>query len=84
MTIEENLDYYMALPYRVEVRKEECAGATCFVAYNLELPNCMAQGATPEAAVISLREARELYLRSLLEDGLEIPVPSAMLLLLAA
>lgn len=35
----------------------------------------MSHGDTPEAAVANLRDARELYIQSLFEDGLDVPRP---------
>jgi predicted RNase H-like HicB family nuclease len=57
-------------------RNEEGSGDASFLAKNPELYGCMAQGATVEAAVASLREARVDYIYSLLEDGLTVPAPA--------
>jgi antitoxin HicB len=66
----------MTLPYRLEVFAERDEdGDLFYVAHHPELRGCLAQGRTPEEAVASLREARELYLQSLIEDGLEVPLP---------
>ena len=52
-------------------------GTPCFLARHPELPGCMSHGATPEEALDNLQGARELYIRSLLEDGMTVPPPSA-------
>lgn len=65
-----------ALPYLYEVSKDELKdGSKIFVALHPELPNCMAQGESAEEALIELADAREEYIFSLLEDGLEVPKP---------
>ncbi|RMD49516.1 MAG: type II toxin-antitoxin system HicB family antitoxin [Candidatus Thermofonsia bacterium] len=37
------------------------------------LPGCIAQGDTKEAAIANIREAIELYIETLVEDGIEVP-----------
>ena len=67
------------LPYSVTVSQDEATDGTplLFVA-NDELKGCMAQGTSIDEALANLEEARIDYLASLLEDGLEIPVPEQM------
>jgi predicted RNase H-like HicB family nuclease len=50
----------------------EDAGAN-FSAYSPDLPGCVATGATPEETESRMREAIELHLEGLAEDGLPIP-----------
>ena len=69
---------YLCLPYAVEIETDECGGQLCFVAYNPELPGCMAQGATRRQAAQSLVEARRLYIQSLIDDKQEIPLPQIL------
>lgn len=65
-----------ALPYLFEVSKDELTdGSRIFIALHPELPNCMAQGETIEEALAELAEAREEYILSLLEDGMDVPRP---------
>jgi predicted RNase H-like HicB family nuclease len=45
--------------------------------YVPDLPGCVATGATVEETEQSLREAIELHLTGLREDGLEIPQPTS-------
>lgn len=51
-------------------------GEPCYVAYHPDLEGCMSHGDTIEEALSNLREARTLYLSTLLEKGLDIPLPS--------
>jgi predicted RNase H-like HicB family nuclease len=44
-------------------------------AYAPDLPGCIAVGDTPEETERLMREAIELHLRGLREDGLPIPQP---------
>ncbi len=48
-----------------------------FGAYVPDLPGCVAVGETREEALRLIREAVELHLEGLREDGLPIPEPSS-------
>jgi predicted RNase H-like HicB family nuclease len=48
-----------------------------YSAYVPDLPGCVATGATMEETERLIREAIELHLTGLLEDGLPIPEPSS-------
>jgi predicted RNase H-like HicB family nuclease len=71
MTLEE----YVNRPYKTQVIQDNCNSHPCYVAYHPELPGCMAQGETWQDAVKSLDEARRDYIRVLLKEGWEVPVP---------
>ena len=65
--------------YLVAIQRDESTeGQPLFVALHPELPNCFAQGETIEEALAELSEAREEYIASLLEDGLEVPEPETV------
>jgi predicted RNase H-like HicB family nuclease len=49
-----------------------------YAAYVPDLPGCVATGATVEEAERLLREAIELHVAGLREDGLPVPPPSSM------
>jgi predicted RNase H-like HicB family nuclease len=53
----------------------ETAGGNCS-AYVPDLPGCVAAGDTLEATERLLREAIELHLQGLREDGLPVPDPT--------
>lgn len=73
------LDYYMRLPYASRVTPDTYSdGSRCYFAEIPELPGCESHGNTPEEALASLEDAKELYLHSLLEEGLTPPKPSGM------
>jgi predicted RNase H-like HicB family nuclease len=49
-----------------------------YAAYVPDLPGCVATGATVEEAEELLREAIELHVAGLREDGLPVPEPSSV------
>jgi antitoxin HicB len=50
-------------------------GKPCYCVYHPDLPGCMSDGETPEEAVASLAEARELWIEVAREGGCVIPEP---------
>ncbi|OGO39060.1 MAG: hypothetical protein A2Z03_06335 [Chloroflexi bacterium RBG_16_56_8] len=48
-----------------------------YSAYSPDLPGCVATGKTSEEAKRNMRQAIEMHLRGLAEDGLPIPEPQA-------
>jgi predicted RNase H-like HicB family nuclease len=51
--------------------------STNYAAYVPDLPGCVATGATVEETERLLREAIELHVEGMREDGLPIPEPSS-------
>ncbi len=49
-----------------------------YAAYVPDLPGCVATGHTVEETEQQIREAIELHLRGLREDGLPIPAPTSV------
>ena len=49
-----------------------------FAAYVPDLPGCVATGATVEEVENLLREAIELHVAGMREDGLPVPAPSSV------
>jgi predicted RNase H-like HicB family nuclease len=49
-----------------------------FAGYVPDLPGCVATGATVEETELLLREAIELHLEGMREDGLSIPEPASV------
>lgn len=47
-----------------------------YAAYSPDLPGCAATGDTKEEALKLMREAIDLHIRGLREDGLPVPEPS--------
>ena len=48
-----------------------------YSAYAPDLPGCVATGATPEQAETEIREAIELHLEGMRQDGLSLPLPAS-------
>jgi predicted RNase H-like HicB family nuclease len=61
--------------YAIVVEKAEAN----YAAYVPDLPGCVATGKTVEATERLLREAIEIHLAGLREDGLPVPEPSSVL-----
>jgi len=59
--------------YAIVVEKAE----SNYAAYVPDLPGCVATGATREETERRLREAIEIHIRGLREDGLSLPEPSS-------
>jgi antitoxin HicB len=70
--MEKTLDYYLNLPYTIELQRDPEEG--WFVCVK-ELRGCMSQGDTAEEAIDMIQEAMALWLEVALEDGLPIPEP---------
>ena len=68
-----DLDYYMSLPYRVEIIKD--TDEEGYVAFIPELKGCITTGITEEDALENLKDAKAAWLLSALEDGVPIPEP---------
>ena len=49
---------------------------TNYSAYVPDLPGCVSTGRTRQEVLRNIREAIELHLEGMREDGLEIPLPS--------
>lgn len=61
------------MQYLVVVEK----GPTSYGAYVPDLPGCVAAGDSPEEVLQFIREAIELHIDGLREDGQPIPEPSS-------
>jgi len=69
------LDYYLNLPYSVQLSKQSDDGDEYWLAAIVELPGCIADGDSPDEAVESIGEAKRIWIESHLEDGHEVPLP---------
>ena len=61
------------MKYAIVIEKSEHN----YAAYVPDLPGCVATGETIEEAELQIREAIDLHLRGMREDGLPIPEPSS-------
>ena len=71
---DKDLDYYMGLPYTVEVKQDEEDGS--YFAKIVELPGCMTWAETYEELGPMIEDAKRGYIEDSLEHGDPIPEPS--------
>ena len=71
----ETIDYYLKLPYKLEIVPDIDEGG--FVARYPELPGCITAGDTLEAVVKNLNDAKIEWITAALEEGNTIPEPSS-------
>lgn len=60
----------LGMKYTVVIEKGRESG---YVAYVPALKGCVSQGETREAALTNIKEAVEVYIEALMEDGLPVP-----------
>ena len=70
------MEYYLGLDYPVQLLRHIQDDDVYWVAEIPDLPGCMADGLSPDEAIEHLSEAKQVWIDSCLEDGLEIPEPS--------
>lgn len=67
------IDYYLQLPYRMELIEDKDEGG--YVVSFPDLKGCISSGATVESAVANVNEAKREWLQAAIEDGYEIAEP---------
>lgn len=69
-----DVEYYMSLPYHMEIIPDEDEGGytVCYP----DLPGCLTCSETLEGAVANVRDALRVWIEAMLEDGLPIPEPT--------
>ena len=71
-----NLEYYMNLPYRMDVYPDEEGG---YVIGFPDLPGCLTQGENWEGAMKNAAEAKQVWLETALEEGLPVAEPGSLM-----
>jgi predicted RNase H-like HicB family nuclease len=71
-----SIDYYMNLPYRMELIPDPEEGG--FVVNYPELPGCLSSGETIEEAIRMGEDAKHAWLDAALEDGVKIAEPDSL------
>lgn len=71
-----DLNYYMSLPYRVEVVEDREEGG--FALRCPELNGCVTAAPTVEEGFRQLADAKREWFSACLEDGVSIPEPSRL------
>ena len=72
------VEYYLELPYTIEVVKDENDEYSGWFARVAELPGCMTQADTFEELSEMIREAMTAWIESALADGENIPLPRSV------
>ena len=70
--MKKSLEYYLGLPYSVEMRQAPDEG---WFVHVREWPGCMSQADTAEEALANIQEVIPLWLEGALESDYEIPEP---------
>jgi antitoxin HicB len=66
------LQFYLELKYPITIIPDITGG---YVAEIEDLPGCFTQGETIEETYANMGEAKQLWLESAYEDGMDIPLP---------
>ena len=69
-----NLEYYMSLPYTIEITKRTDDGIYFFARVQ-ELQGCMSHGDTFDEAYEMIQDAMKSWIETAIEHGDNIPVP---------
>lgn len=68
------LEYYMSLPYRMEIIPDTEEGG--YTAWYPDLPGCMTCSETMEGIISNALDAKEAWIKAAIEDGIVINEPS--------
>ncbi len=68
-----DIEYYMSLPYRVEVVEDKEEGG--WALHCPELPGCATYAGSVEEGFRLLEDAKRSWIEACIEDGREIPEP---------
>ena len=69
-----DIGYYMNLSYPIQLVHDKDGG--CWIAEIPDFPGCMSDGKDPNKAVENVRDAKELWIETCIEDGYEVPMPT--------
>ncbi len=72
--MKKTLDYYMSLPYRLEIVPDTEEGG--FGARYPELPGCITCSDSITTLISNAEDAKKVWLEDALEEGIEIPEPA--------
>ena len=70
------IDYYMSLPYRLEITPDVEEGG--YVASYPDLPGCLTVGDDMQKLLENAEDAKRAWIEAALEDGLPIPEPVSL------
>ncbi len=75
MADSKDLNHYLALPYTIELVRED---ESTWFARVVELPGCMTEGDSPQEATAMIYDAMAAWIETALEDGQPVPEPKPM------
>ena len=77
MSIKEDLNFYLSLPYTIEVSRDvdDVDGSEVWFARVAELPGCMTEADTIAEVGEMILDAMSAWIQSALEDGDPVPEP---------
>ena len=70
------IDYYMGLPYRLEILPDPDEGG--YVVRYPDLPGCITVGDTMNDAIANAEDAKRAWIAAALEDGVRIAEPESL------
>lgn len=70
-----SVDYYMKLPYRIEILPDVNEGG--YAVRYPDLPGCLTVGETIQSALENAEDAKRVWIEAALEEGIEIDEPGA-------
>ena len=70
-----SLDEYLALPYTIEVVRDNSEDGSGWFAKVIELPGCMTQTETFDELDDMIQDAMRAWIEAAIEDGQSIPEP---------
>ena len=70
------IEYYMNLPYRLEVQPDPDEGG--FVIRYPDLPGCITVGVSIEDALANAEDAKQAWIEAAFEEGIRIPEPGSL------
>ena len=73
--MKKTIDYYMSLPYRIEIVPDTEEGG--YGARYPELPGCITCSDTIEGLIANAEDAKRAWLEAALEEGIDIAEPSS-------
>ena len=68
-----NVDYYMALPYRMEIIPDQEEGG--YTAKFPDLPGCLTCADSMEALIANALDAKKVWLEAAIDEGIHIDEP---------
>lgn len=71
-----NLEYYLSLPYKMEIIPDTAEGgyAACYP----DLPGCVTCSETLEGVMANIEDAKKAWLEAALEEGIQINEPETI------